>query len=115
MPLSSAQLEVTRTGSGVRIAYAGVPLVVETGAGIPLGGRWWWSFDGSLRLVDAAEHDGSDQLGAYAALALTYGTPAIAYLESRSEIPDLPAAIPDTSSFEEVQRVVRAALSRVER
>ena len=72
MPLSPAQLEVTRTGSGVRIAYGGAPLVMETGAGIPLGGRWWWSFDGSLRLVDAAEHDGSDQLGAYAALAFTY-------------------------------------------
>jgi hypothetical protein len=72
MPLSTAQLEVTRTGSGVRIAYGGAPLVMETGAGIPLGGRWWWSFDGSLRLVDASEHDGSDQLGAYAALAFTY-------------------------------------------
>ena len=72
MPLSTAQLEVTRTGSGVRIAYDGAPMVVETGVGIPLGGRWWWSFDGSLRLVDASEHDGSDQLGAYAALALTY-------------------------------------------
>src|SRR4029453_4001638 len=72
MPLSLAQLEVTRTGSGVRIAYDGAPMVVETGAGIPLGGRWWWSFDGSLRLVNASEHAGSDQLGAYAALALTY-------------------------------------------
>jgi len=45
---------------------------VDTGAGIPLGGRWWWSFDGSLRLVDASEHDGSDWLGAYTALVLTY-------------------------------------------
>ena len=72
MPLSPAQLEVTRTGSGVRIAYGGAPLVMETGAGIPLGGRWWWSFDGSLRLVDASENDGSDWLGAYTALALTY-------------------------------------------
>ena len=41
MPLSTAQLEVTRTGSGARIAYAGAPMVVETGAGIPLDGRWW--------------------------------------------------------------------------
>src|SRR4029450_4033790 len=72
MPLSTAQLEVTRTGSGVRIAYDGAPMVVEIGVGIPLGGRWWWSFDGSLHFVDAAEHDGSDQLGAYAALAVTY-------------------------------------------
>ena len=50
-----------------------------------------------------------------AQLAVTFGTPSIAYLVSRGEIPDLPADIPDTSSFEEVQRIVRAALSRVER
>ena len=54
MPLSTAQLEVTHTGSGARIVYDGAPMVVETGAGIPLGGRWWWSFDGSLRLVNAS-------------------------------------------------------------
>jgi len=50
-----------------------------------------------------------------AQLAVTYRTPAVAYLQSRSEIPDLPADIPHTSSFEELQRVVRAALSRIER
>jgi hypothetical protein len=72
MPMSTAKLEVTRTGNGVRIGYDGVPMVVETGAGIPLGGRWWWSFDGSLRLVDASEKEGSDRLGAYTALALTF-------------------------------------------
>jgi len=70
--MSTAKLEVTRTGSGVRIGYDGAPMILETGAGIPLGGRWWWSFDGSLRLVDASEEEGSDQLGAYTALALTY-------------------------------------------
>jgi len=72
MPMSTAKLEVTRTGSRVRIGYDGAPMILETGAGIPLGGRWWWSFDGSLRLVDASEEEGSDQLGAYTALALTY-------------------------------------------
>src|SRR5207253_1797659 len=72
MPMSTATLEVTRTGSGVRIDYDGVPMVVETGVGIPLSGRWWWSFDGSLHLVDTSEQDGSDRLGAYTALALTY-------------------------------------------
>jgi uncharacterized protein (TIGR00725 family) len=45
-----------------------------------------------------------------AQLAVAYRTPAIAYLDSRGEIPGLPADIPDTSSFEEVQRVVREAL-----
>jgi hypothetical protein len=74
--MSTAKLEVTRTGSGVSIGYDGRPMVVDTGAGIPLGGRWWWSFDGSLRLVDASEHDGSDWLGAYTALALTYSDQA---------------------------------------
>jgi uncharacterized protein (TIGR00725 family) len=50
-----------------------------------------------------------------AELAVSYQTPAIAYLASRGEIPDLAAAVPDTSSFEELQRIVRAQLSRVAR
>jgi len=50
-----------------------------------------------------------------AQLAVSYRTPAIAYLESRGDIPDLPAEIRDTSSFDEVQRIVRAALSEVAR
>ena len=48
-----------------------------------------------------------------AELAVSYQIPAVAYLASRGEIPDLAADIPDTSSFEELQRIVRAALSRV--
>jgi uncharacterized protein (TIGR00725 family) len=50
-----------------------------------------------------------------AQLAVGYQTPSIAYLESRGEIPDLPADIPATSSFEEVQRIVRTALSLLAR
>jgi uncharacterized protein (TIGR00725 family) len=48
-------------------------------------------------------------------LAVAYERPAIAYLLSRSEIPNLPNGLPDTAAFEDVQRFVRAALSRVER
>ncbi len=58
---------------------------------------------------------GSVGTASEAQLAVAYNRPAIAYLGSRGEIPDLPAAIPDTSSFEELRRFVRAALSRVER
>ena len=48
-----------------------------------------------------------------AQLAVSYQRPAIAYLGSRDEIPDLPAGIPDTASFEELQRTVRASLDRL--
>lgn len=65
-------LELTRTGNGVAIAYADTPMVVELGSGIPLHHRWRWSFDGSLRLVASAEEQGTDPWGAYAALVLTY-------------------------------------------
>ena len=41
--------------------------------------------------------------------------PAVAYLASRSEIPGLAAGVPVTSSFEELQRIVRAELSRIAR
>jgi uncharacterized protein (TIGR00725 family) len=50
-----------------------------------------------------------------AELAVSYQTPAIAYLVSRSEIPDLAADVADTSSFEDVQRIVRTELNRVAR
>jgi len=57
---------------------------------------------------------GAAGTGSEARLAAAYERPAIAYLSSRAEIPHLPNGIPDTASFEDVQRVVRAALSRVE-
>jgi len=65
-------LEFTRTGNGIAVAYDDTPLVVELGSGIPLHNRWRWSFDGSLRLVASAEEQGKDALGDYAALVLTY-------------------------------------------
>ena len=47
-----------------------------------------------------------------AELAIAYGRPAIAYLASRADIPNLPAEIPDTTSFDDVERFVRAALAQ---
>src|SRR5437016_7218934 len=65
-------LELTRAGNGVAVAYDDTPMVVELGSGVPLHNRWRWSFDGSLRLLAAAEEQGKDSLGDYAALVLTY-------------------------------------------
>ena len=48
-----------------------------------------------------------------AELAVSYQRPAVGYLVSRSEIPGLAASVPVTSSFEELQRIVRAELSRI--
>ena len=58
---------------------------------------------------------GSTGTSSEAQLAVSYQRPAVAYLASRGEIPDLHDTIPDTASFEELQRVVRAALSQVVR
>ena len=65
-------LELTRVGNGVAVAYDDTPMVVELGSGVPLHNRWRWSFDGSLRMLASAEEQGNDPLGDYTALVLTY-------------------------------------------
>jgi uncharacterized protein (TIGR00725 family) len=47
-------------------------------------------------------------------LALRYGRPLVAYLESRSEIEDLPREIAVRSSLSEVQEFVRGQLARMD-
>jgi uncharacterized protein (TIGR00725 family) len=47
-------------------------------------------------------------------LALRYGRPLVAYLESRSEIEDLPGEIAVRSSLSEVQEFVRGQLARMD-
>jgi uncharacterized protein (TIGR00725 family) len=46
-----------------------------------------------------------------AQLAVRYGRPAVAYVGSRAEIPDLPSEIPDVASLPELQAFVRRALT----
>lgn len=46
------------------------------------------------------------------ALAVRYGRPVIAFVESRGEIPDLPPSVPVASTLEEVARFVTEALAR---
>jgi len=43
-------------------------------------------------------------------LALRYGKPVVAYLQHRSDIPQLPEGIPVHGSFEQVKAFVRRAL-----
>jgi hypothetical protein len=70
-------LEITRTDrGGTSLTYDGVAMILDLGAGIPIGGRWLWSCDGSLKLSESARESGSDQLGSYSALALTYAATA---------------------------------------
>ena len=68
----SRELKVSATATGVSIEYDRVLMVSELGAGIPVGGRWWWSFDGSLTVVESEESEASDALGDYSSLALVY-------------------------------------------
>ena len=63
---------MTPTPAGAAISYGETPVVVELGVGVPINGRWRWSFDGSIRLVSSSQESGRDQLGSYVALVLTY-------------------------------------------
>ena len=56
---------------------------------------------------------GSAGTGSEVALALSYQRAVVCYLESRDEIPELPAEIHICNSLEEVQEFVRAKLSTV--
>jgi hypothetical protein len=47
-------------------------MVTELGAGIPLNGRWWWSFDSSLSLREQVYDSGNNQDGDYQRITLTY-------------------------------------------
>jgi len=70
---TSKKLEVRPTGTGgVAIDFGGVPFVLELGVGFPIQGQWRWSFDGSLAVAGISEGVGSDSLGDYQALELTY-------------------------------------------
>ena len=70
--MKSTELQLTPTPAGATIAYGETPVIVELGVGIPVNGRWRWSFDGSLRLVSSSRESGPDQLGSSVALVLTY-------------------------------------------
>ena len=70
--MNRPQIAVTRSESGLGIQYDGMPMVLDLRAGIPVDNRWLWSFDGSLRLVGSQEEKGSDLLGDYTSLVLTY-------------------------------------------
>src|SRR5262245_37460428 len=65
-------VQLTPVANGVAITYEATPLVLAVGSGIPLHHRWWWSFDGSLRLLASTEQPGHDAWGDYVALVLTY-------------------------------------------
>jgi uncharacterized protein (TIGR00725 family) len=54
---------------------------------------------------------GGDGTGSEVWLAVRYGRPVVAFVEDRSDIPQLPDAVPATADLEEVKRFVRAALA----
>jgi hypothetical protein len=73
--MNTTNIQLTNINGRITVAYDYTPVVVELGIGIPLNHHWQWSFDGSLQLVESVEETGSDQLGDYSALALTYHGP----------------------------------------
>jgi predicted Rossmann-fold nucleotide-binding protein len=54
---------------------------------------------------------GGDGTASEVHLAVRYGRPVIAFVEARSDIPQLPAVVPATRDLAEVKRFVRAALA----
>jgi len=55
---------------------------------------------------------GSDGTASEVQLAVGYGVPIIAFVEGRSDIPELPDAVPSTDDLEVVKAFLREALQR---
>ena len=55
---------------------------------------------------------GSQGTASEARLALRYGRPSVAYLDARTQVPDLPEAIPVEPEFARVEAFVRDACTR---
>ena len=49
---------------------------------------------------------GAEGTASEAQLALHYGRPCVAYLDDRSQVPDLPLSVPVESEFERVKQFV---------
>ena len=56
----------------VTIDYDGAVFAIDLGVGIPIEGRWRWSFDSSLALIGSEELVASDSLGEFTSLAFIY-------------------------------------------
>lgn len=57
---------------------------------------------------------GGDGTASEVGLAMRYARPVIAFVEDRSDIPRLPADVPDTCDLDEVKRFVLTALDRTD-
>jgi hypothetical protein len=74
--MTAEPLRLFHSRGQVSLSFDGVPMVTELGAGVPIDGRWRWTFDGSLSLTEQASGSGSDQDGDYETVTLTYSDDA---------------------------------------
>ena len=103
--MKSTELQVTPTPAGAAISYGETPVVVELGVGVPINGRWRWSFDGSFRLESSSQESDRDQLGNYVALLLTYADDDGPMLRLRLKAyqDDAPFVVTETTTLRELR------------
>ena len=70
--MTGESLQIINSQGLLSLSFDGVPMVTDLGAGLPINGRWWWTFDGSLTLTEQEAGSGSDGQGDYQSTALTY-------------------------------------------
>ena len=75
--MKSTELQLTPTPTGAAIAYGETPVVVELGVGVPINGRWRWSFDGSIRPRSICSWSGKGTLSIACVGAYCHTTVAI--------------------------------------
>lgn len=75
--MNAGDISVQRQGEGFSLAYDGLELIEDLGIGLPIDGVWRWTFDGSIRVLEAFKGTGRDRLGRYSYEALVYAVPGV--------------------------------------
>ena len=73
--VSAGDISLVRRDDQVSVNFLGEEFIAQLGIGLPVGGRWRWTFDRSLRLLEERVGTGRDRFGEYSCLALVYSMP----------------------------------------
>ena len=106
--MNLGDISIIGKGDGIGIEYLGEEFVSRLGIGLPIDGRWLWSFDGSLKLADEEHGEGRDSAGKYSYTARSYTIPGlpgadISHLRQELRAYDDSLLVIDTRALEDIK------------
>lgn len=67
-----SEVFIHRKDNGLSLNFRNKDLIHDVGMGIPINGRWLWSYDGSLQVSSMNDINGLDKSGEYKGYEATY-------------------------------------------